>query len=290
MGEEPLFELVLQHGWGYDSGCYAGWKEAFRDLTGVDACVRLLDRGYFGGRGSVSSSTEVVERREWNRIHNLAQAGINPMHRDSVAYPGSSCSFGSSDPVATKPLRVVVAHSFGLFLLPVEYLSCDLLVLLSSFVRFHPGEPRAERLSRKVVKRMRRRLESAPDEVVAEFHGRCLAGKGGAGDSGGVGALVAQSDPVHVVRDNLLAEDLRRLDEAVFETERLRSAARALVIHGSQDEIVGIEKSLELAEVIPGAVSHVLPDQPHALPLTARQQCIELIASVVAPAASESLK
>ncbi|MSR83043.1 MAG: alpha/beta hydrolase [Candidatus Latescibacteria bacterium] len=49
-------EILLQHGWGWDAGCWAGWRDV------VPSEVRLLeaDRGYFGAPSSPVGQPQVL--------------------------------------------------------------------------------------------------------------------------------------------------------------------------------------------------------------------------------------
>ncbi len=64
-------------------------------------------------------------------------------------------------------VKIVVAHSFGLHLIPQEILqSADLLVLASTFSHFHGGSRLAQKRSARTVRLMLKRLHDFPMDVL----------------------------------------------------------------------------------------------------------------------------
>ncbi|MBM3279109.1 MAG: alpha/beta fold hydrolase [Candidatus Handelsmanbacteria bacterium] len=167
--------------------------------------------------------------------------------------------------------QVIVAHSFGLYLLEPRWLEgAQLVVGLGSFGTFHP-EGEAGRRSRRVVGRMRRRLEEEPESLLAGFWSQCFAPEGGGQDLPG-----PPEKP-------LLAADLARLDREALDLELLRGAPRVLLLHGEEDQVVPVEQAQALQRQLSNSRLEVLPGAGHALPLTRPAACWAAIAAALGP-------
>ncbi len=157
--------------------------------------------------------------------------------------------------------QVLVAHSFGLHLLEPGWLAgAQLVVVLGGFAAFHP-EGGAGRPSRRLVARMRRRLELEPLALLADFRARCLAPEAGAP------ALPAG------VALQLLAADLERLDTQIPDLAALGAVPQMLLLHGGQDQIVPLERAQDLEGRLPNSRLECLAGAGHALPLTRPGAC-----------------
>ena len=66
--------------------------------------------------------------------------------------------------------RLLILHSFGLHLCPIATIQqADQVVIFSSFLCFHPEDPRRNRRSKRVVGRMSDRFQTHPLEVLQQF-------------------------------------------------------------------------------------------------------------------------
>lgn len=162
--------------------------------------------------------------------------------------------FGPAVAVAARP-RIVLAHSLGLHLLPPQLCAgVELLVIISGFRSFHSPCARRARRSRRTVEQMLARLERDPAALLADFYARCDAPT----DRCYPGAIDAYS----------LRRDLQLLQESVLELAAIPAAAQVLILHGSRDRIVPVERALDLGELLPNSTVAIVAEAGHALPLT----------------------
>lgn len=202
----PL-DMLLQHGWGWDRGCWAAWQEAAPPAWRLSAA----ERGYFGG-----------------------VAGYGP------------------------GAPVVVAHSFGLHLVDRAALAAaELVVGIGVFGRFHGGDGR----SRRLLRRMRRRLPQQPEDLLREFYITCLG-------SAAVAAKIPGRPDV-----GLLAADLAQLDEEGLDVGALSEVGCVLLLHGSEDAVVPLEQAQHLQAALPNSRLQVCPGGVHALHMTRPEWC-----------------
>lgn len=159
-------------------------------------------------------------------------------------------------------VKVVVAHSLGLHLLPTEILkSCDLLVLASSFSKFHGGSPLDVKRSERTISLMQKRLQETPMDVLDEFYSNCyhplLTSQ-----------MLLMRNTQKEVNLDLLENDLQLLDENVFDLEIISKIPKILLVHGSEDGIVNTSHSHALSESLPTSSLVVFEGAGHSLPLT----------------------
>lgn len=157
--------------------------------------------------------------------------------------------------------RIAVAHSLGLHLLPHEFFNADLIVLISSFLHFHPTEERARRLSKRLVERMLKKLDTEPNSVLEEFHKNC--------------GLVPTPPVCDEPDVEQLKNDLRLLDTCNFNITLVPSNARILLLHGSDDSVVAIEKSRQMKEIFKNSTLIEIPNQGHGLPFSTPEISID---------------
>jgi pimeloyl-ACP methyl ester carboxylesterase len=175
--------------------------------------------------------------------------------------------FGAPAAPAGQP-RLVVAHSFGLHLLEPGWLEgAQLAVVLGGFRAFHP-EGGAGRHSRRLVGRMRQRLVTEPQALLADFYTRCFA------PEAGPPALTGPPDLC------LLAADLERLDTSVLDLSALCALPCVLLLHGAEDQIVPVARAQDLHQLLPTSRLQVVTGAGHALPLTRAAACWAYIREV----------
>lgn len=149
---------------------------------------------------------------------------------------------------------VVVAHSFGLHWVPPEALRrARALVVLAGFLRFHPQEERARKVSQRGLRNLKTGLEQDLPGALESFYRLCCA-------PGPCGFFRPAAG--HRAR---LAADLEALDQAELDPARLAHAPRTLLVHGAEDQVVAPQAADELACRLSGAEVRVLPAQGHAL-------------------------
>lgn len=218
-GDGGTVEIILQHGWGYDSSCFDSLLQFLWEMPGCQTMIQIPDRGYFGKPEPVS-----------------------PFSGDSS-------------------VKVIVAHSLGLHLIPVEILqSADLLVLISAFRHFHGGSQLDRKRSSKKIRLMRSRLQDAPLDVIDDFYANCyhplLQGRM---------LLMSKVESMNI---ELLRDDLYMLDKKEFALENIAGIGQILLIHGKQDSIVSPLHSYQLSEFLPTSSLVLIDRVGHSLPIT----------------------
>ena len=192
----------------------------------------------------------------WNRWRDVLPAGF-ALHCPDRGY------FGPAVEVAAQP-RIVVAHSLGLHLLsPQICAAAELIVIISGFRSFHSVCARQARRSRRTVEQMLARLEREPAALLADFYARC----GAPSDSHRSGTVDADG----------LRRDLQLLQESVLALSAIPAAAQVLILHGSRDRVVPVERAEELRELLPNSALAIVAEAGHALPLTHARACWERV-------------
>ena len=191
----------------------------------------------------------------WDRWRDVLPANF-ALHCPDRGY------FGPAVAVAAQP-RIVLAHSLGLHLLSPQLWSAELIVVISGFRSFHSACARQARRSRRTVEQMLARLEREPAALLADFYARC----GSPPDSRCPGTVDADS----------LRRDLQLLQENVLELAAIPTAAQVLILHGSRDRVVPVERAEELRELLPNSALAIVAEAGHALPLTHVRACWERV-------------
>ena len=191
----------------------------------------------------------------WDRWRDVLPADF-ALHCPDRGY------FGPAVEVAVQP-RIVLVHSLGLHLLSPQLWAAELIVVLSGFRSFHSACARQARRSRRTVEQMLVRLEREPAALLADFYARC----GSPPDSRCPGTIDADG----------LRRDLQLLQESVLELAAIPAAARVLILHGSRDRVVPVERAEELRELLPNSALAIVAEAGHALPLTHPRACWERV-------------
>lgn len=169
--------------------------------------------------------------------------------------------------------RILLAHSYGLHLCPLEQLQqADLLVIFSSFVEFHPPEPRQRRRSQRVLEQMIQACQHDPQTVLQQFRLQC----------GQTAEQVAQAPPVS--NHELLNRDLQELHHSHINVNDLQRIPAVMIFHGAADRIVPIGQGRDLAAQIGAHVHddqiqceqiqcHEIHDAEHCLPFSHTEVC-----------------
>lgn len=213
-------EIILQHGWAFDSRCWRGWMPHLKENPDLQVSVQIPDRGYFG-------TTRKIEPFSDSR---------------------DAC-------------RIVVAHSFGLHLIPDAILAkADLLVLAGVFTHFHAGDPLEQKRSRRTVQMMIEKLKVDPISTIDDFYSSCyhplLTSQM---------LLMRKTGTVDV---ELLSSDLQLLNTNHFDIESIRKIPQILLIHGSEDAIVKPSHSHKMNEELTESSMVLFEGAGHSLPLT----------------------
>ena len=200
----------------------------------------------------------------WDRWRDVLPANF-ALHCPDRGY------FGPAVEVEARP-RIVLAHSLGLHLLPPQLCeAAELIVVISGFRSFHAASARQARRSRRTVEQMLMRLEREPAALLADFYARC----GAPSDSDST--ELAEVRWPGAIDVGSLRRDLELLQESVLELATIPAAAQVLILHGSRDRVVPVERAEELGELLPNSELAIVAEAGHALPLTHVRACWERV-------------
>ncbi len=224
-------EVILQHGWAFNAACWKDWEACFSRL----GQVHILDRGYFGAE-----------------------------HDQKTPSLMAGCNFPNIWSKRADTLRLVVAHSLGLHLLPLDVLKqASYLVIIGGFANFHlPGPP--GQASRKALALMKEKLLVQPHTVLNDFYKKCYY------------PAPAKPESLRKVNLKLLQADLALLDETSFKPQDI-FCGKTIILHGAKDCIVSSVQAHQLSLIIPSSQVTIKPGSGHALPFTDTNWCIETI-------------
>jgi pimeloyl-[acyl-carrier protein] methyl ester esterase len=167
----------------------------------------------------------------------------------------------SFSPTATT--KILLVHSFGLHLCPVEQIKqADWLLIFSSFRAFHPVPHRARRRSHAVLTQMMQQIQTQPKHVLQQFKVNCYH---------------PQSCPdveVNTLNGDRLLADLQALDCVSLEPLPLSKKTHVVLFHGVCDQIVAPDLGQALMGCFPAASQFVeVPNAGHALPFSHAADC-----------------
>ncbi|MEM9219453.1 MAG: alpha/beta hydrolase [Cyanobacteria bacterium P01_F01_bin.150] len=232
-----MADIMAYHGWGFDQNY---WQDWIKKIKGEGHLFQAFDRGYFNYKSHTGHS------------QNDDQANV-PL----FAMPKTT-------------QRILILHSFGLHLCPIETIQqADWVVIFSSFLCFHPQDPRRNRRSKRVLDRMGDRLQSNPLEVLQEFWTNCHA------------PFSSQPKPkTENINLPLLHQDLEwistiSIDNPSPRLTALQHVTNITIIHGEADQIVPLSQGATLADAV-SAPLITIPNAGHALPFSHPHQCWSL--------------
>lgn len=248
------FEIILQHGWGHNASCWNGLQRLLLTGRAFPIAVQLPDRGYFDKSFFQRASTT-------GTAATFAGSSISKLPYDPSVLGTGSC------------FRVLIAHSFGLHLIPSEsFAKADLLIIFGGFLHFHPKAEPLRRRSERILRRMHDRFEDSPLEVLFDFHAR----------SGSPPELVESIRLLaSEARVDLLLSDLKQLSQSNLEVEVMAQCPNIAIFHGTEDSIVPIDHSEHLHRLLPQSRLFRKQGGNHALPFTHTQQCFKAISELL---------
>ncbi|MDY0360144.1 MAG: alpha/beta hydrolase [Desulforegulaceae bacterium] len=162
----------------------------------------------------------------------------------------------------TKSKKILVSHSFGLFLFEKSVLEqADFIVIISGFTKFHPEEAREARRSRLLMKFMQKKLYLEPEKLLTDFYnGHDLRGD-----------FDLNPDV------SLLFKDLERINSEAPDLESIRKIKNILIVHGKKDMVVPFSRGVYLKNYFSGAKMIEFENGDHALPFIYQDKIIEQI-------------
>lgn len=167
----------------------------------------------------------------------------------------------------TEGAKILMCHSFGLHQCPnILFEETDMLVIFNGFMQFHPVAAQYRRRSKLVLKQMMNKLQGEARRVLNEFY------------SNSYYPLEPAEMPSGEINDELLLEDLERLNTHVLEVSYLKSIHKICILHGFNDAVVHRRKGRAIYEHFPEQAKYFeIKNAGHALPFTHLQQCRQFI-------------
>lgn len=246
----PTPEVIAYHGWGLGSNC---WHTLVRSALRRGWSFQAYDRGYF----------------PFSLFDNSPSGIPKSLDPQFSATPGP---------------KLLLTHSYGLHLCSPHLLQqANALIILSGFAHFHPRDELAQKQSRRRVDRMIQQLEQDPMAVLQQFWVNTVAPQ----SWNSLWSPLSSSPYPDPVLINALAlptllQDLRDLQNQSLSLESLRKIPRILLIHGTADTIVALDRSEALVkDLIRLGHSRVtlraIEGAGHGLPLTHGTTCWDII-------------
>lgn len=198
---------------------------------------------------------------DWSRaLSQMPDTTVQIGERGYYGRPASEPAFTSNSEA-----RILITHSLGLHLVPRETVKqAHALITISGFLHFHPPEQLAGKRSKRVIKAMVEKLQTAPDAVLSDFMNNCYS------DRPVQTPLFLES----VQNKQQLDSDLRVLDTCTMEPEVLQNIPSLLIMHGWVDAVVPYNNAINMHEILEGSKLISFRDAGHALPFSHADECV----------------
>ncbi|HEY9787462.1 MAG TPA: alpha/beta hydrolase [Candidatus Obscuribacterales bacterium] len=249
-------EIVFQHGWGFSRHL---WEPVLERLP--EAIARQTKGNGAGSSFMRQETSGNAESHDGSYPIRLQAVDRGYYRKPRHVAPFSE---GSSP-------RIVVTHSFGLHLVPETiWRQADAVISLGGFLSFHLDDQRAAALSRRITARMARRFREVPLRVLDEFHTNCLChGESAPADIAAVTYRRFRNGEGDVIDEDLLAHDLKMLDQSVLNHRLLERIPFVMIVHGESDAVVPVDHAFHMRYALPQAETLILSGANHLLPVTA---------------------
>ena len=270
-----VVDVVAQHGWGFGAWCWDRW----RDVLPVGFALHCPDRGYFGPAVEVAARPRIVV------AHSLGLHLLSPQlwAAELIVVISGFRSFHSANTRQARRSRRTVEQMLVRLerepaaLLADFYARCG-APLDSDSTELAEVSPKSERTSENSGCRP---LCAGALPWIPAFAGmtgyrldhgatRPKAGFQTASEF----AEVRWSGAIDV---GSLRRDLQLLQESVLELSAIPAAAQVLILHGSRDRVVPVERAEELCELLPNSALAIVAEAGHALPMTHTRTCWERV-------------
>jgi pimeloyl-[acyl-carrier protein] methyl ester esterase len=215
----------------------------------------ILQHGWgFDGGAWDGWRTHLIQSPEHEMVIHRAERGYFGIRKFSPQFSNTSGR------------KVLIAHSTGLHFLDKEVLaSADVIVLISSYLKFHSGDHLEQRRSRRSLRLMMDKLEQNPSEVLDDFYGNCyhplLTRQ----------VLLRRSTEMERLNVKQLYEDLELIDQSDLDPSFARG--EVLILHGESDKVVSPTQAYHLQREIAGSSMIMFEGVGHALPFTHVAPC-----------------
>ena len=267
-----VVDVVAQHGWGFGAWCWDRW----RDVLPANFALHCPDRGYFGPAVEVEARPRIVLAHSLG-LH-LLSSQLCATAELIVVISGFRSFHAASARQARRSRRTVEQMLVRLerepaALLADFYARCGAPSDSDSTV-----SPKSERLSENSG---RHPLGAGSPHWIPAFAGMTGyhldhgATRPKAGDQ--TASELAEVRWPESIDVGSLRRDLQLLQENVLELATIPAAAQVLILHGSRDRVVPVERTEELGELLPNSALAIVAEAGHALPLTHVRTCWERV-------------
>jgi pimeloyl-[acyl-carrier protein] methyl ester esterase len=208
---------------------------------------------------------QVLAYHGWGFDHSFWDLVTSELGDKYKMIPADRGYFGDEsapkwDPSQSELPKIVIAHSYGIHWCPEEKISsADGLLLVNSFIQFHPQKPVEFEASKRLTRALMTSLNKKPEVGLNEFKQLAyLPSK----------APRFKKDLTHVDID-LLLNDLTNLDRDNHRVSPLQKKKSIRIIHGKSDQIVSIDLARRMQkEFFPYSRILEVEEGGHMLPRT----------------------
>ncbi|MGK7961263.1 alpha/beta hydrolase [Crocosphaera sp.] len=168
-------------------------------------------------------------------------------------------------------VKIILAHSFGLHLCPLEQLKkTNILILFNSFVEFHPRDEKQRKRSKYALKLMIDEFKHDPKQVLESFYKKCY-----------------YPFPYFSINDRStnwekLEQDLRLLNTSIIDINILKQIPKIYIIQGSKDRIFKSSYAQEFFNQLnQNAEYFSIQRVGHTLPFTDIKSCLPIVNQIL---------
>lgn len=166
--------------------------------------------------------------------------------------------------------NLLLVHSYGLHWCGKEILeNTDHLVMISSFLNFHPGKKKEYKRSKLMLRKMLAQFVDAPHKVLENYYERAFY------------PLEPQYRAPTTLNHDLLLSDLSDLDKDNRKNAHVFDMNSITIIHGADDQIVNNELARDMYKKLRLRSQYFeIKKGGHALPFTHSSKIIEILNSL----------
>ncbi len=241
--------FLIYPGWALAASDYTLWTQSNPNIK--PANLKIMERNYYNQLDN--SQTDILKIQSAVILDNYRKI-LNDKHN---------------------PL-IVITHSLGLHFVPQEIIEqSKLFVIIGSFARFYSTDLIEQKYELTIIKRMKTQLKNNPLTLISEFRKNC--GLPLATDT------LSQGLNAQKLNYNQLNNDLTFLESVSLNLSSLKVKPNVLIIHGSKDKIINVNKSEQLKTYFETVLKLtnvklvIKLGANHALPILQTQFCLDQI-------------
>ena len=173
---------------------------------------------------------------------------------------------------------ILVAHSFGLHLIPSEIMNrVKLCIIFGGFINLVSDTGALNIKSNTIMNHMNQKFIMNAPSVLSAFYKNVFFPE------------IPDTDLLRsmsgfdgdTLNKNLMLEDLYRMQHEFLDLKNLIRIPETIIFHGKKDRIVPVEKGIELHKALPNSKIHIFEKSGHALPFIMTEEIWSLINETV---------